>query len=353
MSSQEKTEKATPKKRRDERKKGNVFQSKDIVTVASIAIAFYFIKLWMPHIFKFMSSFIKKYFTKAAYIDSINNQFVIGVFADISKMIILIAGILMFLMMLVGVVGSGAQTKFLFSKEAFKIKFSKLDPLKGLKKMFSLKSAVEVIKNLLKISVLGLVVYNIIIKNIKYFPKLVGLDLLSSITLVFNIVMSLVNSIIIYFIIMAVIDYLYQWWEYEKNIKMSKQEVKDEYKNIEGNPEIKGKRKDRQRRMAMSRMMQQVPEADVIVRNPTHFAIAIKYDVTTDRAPIVIAKGKDYVAQKIINIASQNNIYMIENRPLARALYKEVDLNREVPIEYYEPIAEILAWVYRLKEKGK
>ncbi len=353
MSSQEKTEKATSKKRRDERKKGNIFQSKDIVTVGTIAVAFYTLSFWMPNIYSFITATFKKYLTMPLEVTVVESSFMKEMFADMGKTVASVVGVAVAAIMITSIALAGAQTKFLVSREALKFKFSKLNPISGLKKMVSLKSLVELIKNMLKISVIGVVVYNIISDNLHYIPRLLFLDIENAIIFSFNVVMDVVNSVIIYFVAIAAVDYLYQWWEYEKNIKMSKQEVKDEYKNTEGNPEIKGKIKERQRKMSMTRMMQQVPNADVIVRNPTHFAVAIKYDDKVNRAPIVIAKGQDEVALKIIEIAESHNINITENKPLARALYKEVELNREIPMEYYEPMAEILAWVYKLKEKGK
>lgn len=353
MSSQEKTEKATPKKRRDERKKGNIFQSKDIVTVGIIAASFYLLKIWFPYLYKFISEAMVKYIGLIADTNDINSQYVLIIMTDAAKVVMLSTGIIMVAIVIVSIILTGSQTKFLFSREALKFKLSKLNPLKGIKKMFSLRSLIELMKNIIKIVIIGVVIYNVIYKNLVYIPKLINMDIKNAVKFVLNVIMSVVNSVIIYFLAIAVIDYVYQWWDYEKNIKMSKQEVKDEYKNTEGNPEIKGKIKDTQRKMSMARMMQEVQEADVIIRNPTHFAIAIKYDEKKNRAPVVVAKGQDYVAQKIIKKALEYKIYMIENKPLARALYRNVELNQEVPFEYYEPIAEILAWVYKLKEKGK
>ena len=165
--------------------------------------------------------------------------------------------------------------------------------------------------------------------------------------------MSIVKSVVIAFIAISAFDFLYSWWEYEKNIKMSKQDVKEEYKQLEGDPKIKGKIKEKQRSFSMSRMMQHVPEADVIIKNPTHYAIAIAYDIEKNNAPLVLAKGKDHIAIRIIEKAEEHKINIVENVPLARALYASSELNREIPIEYYEDVAEILAWVYRLKEKEK
>ena len=353
MSGQEKTEKATPKRRNDERKKGNIFQSKDITTVGTIAASFYVLKFWMPYIYRFTGDALKKYFGLIENTYVLDTNFIVNLFIDIAKVVASVVGLVIAAVIIVGIILAGAQTKFLVSKEAFKFKFSKLNPLTGIKRMFSLRSFIEILKNIIKITVIGVVVYNIIIKNLESIPKLMQFDILSAIKFVFDVIMSTVNSVIIYFAAIAVIDYIYQWWEYEKNIKMTKQEIKDEYKNVEGNPEIKGKIKERQRKMSAMRMMQRVPEADVIIRNPTHFAIAIKYDENSNRAPVVIAKGQDNIALKIIQKAVDYKIHIIENKPLARALYSKVELNHEIPFEYYEPIAEILAWVYKLKEKGK
>ncbi len=347
----EKTEKATPKKRRDERKKGNIFQSKDITTVASITIAFYVLKAWMPYIYKFLSEAFTKYFGLAATTIDIEQNFAINLFTNVAITVGAVISILVIAIMVSSVIVSGAQTKFLFSAESFKFKFSKLNPLNGIKKLFSFKAVVELLKNIIKIIIIGLVVYNVIIKNIQYVPKLMYLDVLSAVKFVFDVIMSVANSVIIYFLAISVVDYLFQWWEYEKNIKMTKQEVKDEFKHTEGNPEIKGRIKQVQRKMAMSRMMQQVPSADVIIRNPTHFAVAIKYNEGSNRAPVVVAKGQDRVALNIIKIAEENKVLVMENKPLARALYSAVDLNQEIPVEFYEPIAEILAWVYNTNKK--
>lgn len=353
MSGQEKTEKATPKRRQDERKKGNIFQSKDIITVGSIAVSFYVLKFWMPYIYRFTGDTIRKYFGLIETTKMLDDNFIVQLFIDIAKVVASVSGLVIAGVVLVGIILTGAQTRFIFSKETFKFKFSKLNPLTGIKRMISLRSFIEILKNIIKITVIGIVIYNVIVKNLKFIPKLMYLDIISAVKFVFDVIMSAVNSVIIYFLAISIIDYIYQWWEYEKNIKMTKQEIKDEYKNTEGNPEIKGKIKEKQRRMSMMRMMQQVPNADVIIRNPTHFAIAIKYDENSNRAPVVIAKGQDNVALKIIQKAVDNKIYIIENKPLARALYSKVELNHEIPLEYYEPIAEILAWVYKLKEKGK
>ena len=282
-----------------------------------------------------------------------SDAFIVHLFKDITFTIFTTAGLLMAAVITASIVLSGAQTRFLISSENIKFKFSKLNPLSGIKRMFSIKAIVEVLKNLIKITILGYVIYSSIRSRLLLVPRLVSVDLVSGISFILSAIMAIVKSVVIAFVAISAFDYLYSWWEYEKNIKMTKQEVKEEYKQLEGDPQIKGKIKERQRAAAMSRMMQQVPKADVIIRNPTHYAIAIKYDIKKDNAPVVLAKGMDELALRIIHKAEEFSISIIENVPLARALYASTELNREIPLEYYEPVAEILAWVYRIKEKEK
>lgn len=352
MSGENKTEKASPKKRRDERKKGNVFQSKDVITVGVIAVSFYILKFLSPYIYRNTSYMFSKYISLMNTTYNINDAFIVQLFKDISYTIFSSIGLLMVAVMLTTIVFSGAQTKFLITKENIKFKFSKLNPLTGIKRMFSLRSVVEVLKNLIKIAILGFLIYSAVIEELLQIPKLVSIDLVSGIKFISTTIMSIVKSVVIAFVVISGFDFLYSWWEYEKNIKMTKQEVKEEYKQLEGDPLIKGKIKEKQRAISMTRMMQQVPQADVIIRNPTHYAVAIKYNIEKDNAPIVLAKGKDNIALKIIDKAEEYKINIVENVPLARALYANSEINKEIPLEFYEPIAEVLAWVYGLKKKG-
>ena len=353
MAGENKTEKASPKKRRDERKKGNVFQSKDVVTVGVIAISFLILNLWAPYIYKYTSNVFYKYviLTKNTY--TINDNLITQAFKDITFTIFASAGLVMLFVITTTVVLTGSQTKFLISKENIKFKFSKLNPLSGIKRMFSIRSLVEVIKSLIKISILVYVIYSSIANNLFQVPRLISANLAAGINFIRTSVMSIVKSVVIAFIVISAFDFLYSWWEYEKSIRMTKQEVKEEYKQLEGDPKIRGIIKEKQRAFSMTRMMQQVPKADVIIRNPTHYAVAISYNIEKDNAPLVLAKGKDRMAARIIEKAEEYKINIIENIPLARALYAESEINREIPVKYYEDVAEILAWVYRLKEKEK
>ena len=184
-------------------------------------------------------------------------------------------------------------------------------------------------------------------------PDMMNASLDSNIAFMMDRVMAIVYKICVIFVAVAILDFSYQKYDYEQKLKMTKQEIKDEWKQTEGDPQIKGKIRERQRRISMNRMIQQVPQADVIVRNPTHFAVALRYDIKKDQAPIVVAKGQDFMAKRIIDVGMKNKILITENKPLARSLYETVEVNSYIPAELYQAVAELMAWVYSNKEKGK
>ena len=347
----EKTEQATPKKKRDERKKGNVFSSKDLVAAFFILIIFYTIKIlgkmMLSMLFNSMIYWLKV--CDGSYV--LSEDKIVPLLIEVCKTIFIVAGPLLIVSGFINIIFTGAQTKFIFSTEALKPKFSRMNPIEGIKKLFSMRSLVEIVKSLLKIAIVSAIIYSQIKGSIKDIAKLYDVDILSSVMYLCSAVFSTVMSISFVFIGLGILDLGYQWWDYEKNMKMTKQEVKEEYKQMEGDPQIKGKIKQKQREMSQKRMMQEVPKADVIIRNPTHYAIAVRYEPEKNNAPIVVAKGADRVAMKIIEIAKDHDITMTENKPLARALYDEVDIGREITGEFYQEVAEILAWVYDLKNK--
>lgn len=347
----EKTEKATSKRKQDERKKGNIFKSTDLVTAFSLLITFYSFKFLGPYILQTNESTIKKYFTVAGVQKTITDADTRIFLIDACQVIAMTALPLLLISGLVAIVFTMAQTRMLVTTESIKFKFSHLNPISGLKKMFSLRSLVELLKSSAKISILLYIVYNKFINYLPKFRALVDMEIPIALTVVGDFIMSIVLNAGVLFLMLGVLDYAYQWWEYEKNLRMSKQEIKEEYKHTEGDPMIKSKIKELQRKQAMKRMMQNVPTADVVIRNPTHYAIAITYDPNHDRAPIVVAKGADLVALKIVSIAEKNNVTTLENKPLARGLFESVELGREIPEQFYQPVAEVLAFVYSLKKK--
>ncbi|MEG0894259.1 MAG: flagellar biosynthesis protein FlhB [Oscillospiraceae bacterium] len=348
-----KTEKATPHKRKKTREEGNVLQSKDVVTVASIIGIFLILKISFPLIYKQLSMFMTKYFSDLGSGTTLIVDNIPKILADSLITALLCCAPVMLVSIIVAVISTGVQTKFIFNFKSLKPKFNRISPLQGIKRLFSINAVVELIKSLIKIIIIAALIYTDIKKLVVKIPQTMSIGIMGGVMFIFDSIMSLVIKISMVFVVIAGFDYLFQWWKFEKDIKMTKQEIKEEYKQMEGDPQIKGKIKERQRAMASQRMMAAVPTADVIVRNPTHFAIALKYDDKKDSAPIVVAKGKDRVAFRIIKIAEENNIPMKENPPLARALYQVVEPNKPIPYEFYVAVAEIMAWVFSLKKENK
>jgi len=348
-----KTEKATPKKRRDERKKGNVFMSRDAVAVASLLGTFGALWLLLGSYVDQVTGFMALCFTTIAE----TPQDVVSLMGSIAiqgaMLLAKTVGPLVAITILCSVAATFAQTRFLVTTESLKPKFSRLNPLQGFKRLFSLKSLVETFKNLIKICILMSIVYlsvrDLFLESANYLYT----DLNASITHLVDILGGMIVRICIAFIAVAVVDFFYQHWDYEKNMMMTKQEVKEEYKQMEGDPQVKGKIKQIQRQRAQQRMMQQVPGADVVIRNPTHFAVALRYKPDQDDAPIVLAKGQDNVAMRIVQIAEDHKITVIENVPLARALYAQAELNQFIPQDLYGPVAEVLIYIFKLNGKLK
>lgn len=256
-------------------------------------------------------------------------------------------------LMLVGIVMTGVQTKFLFSPELLKFKFHRISLIQGFKRLFSLRSIVQLIKSILKVIVIGWIIYTSMKDLLLVTPDILNTDMGESIAYMVDKTMSMVYKVCLLFVFIAGLDYAYQKYDYEKKLKMTKQEIKDEYKQTEGDPLVKGKIRERQRKMSLNRMIQQVPHADVIVRNPTHFAVALKYDIEKDLAPIVLAKGQDNIAMKIVQVGEKNNVLITENKVLARSLYETVEVNDYIPPDLYQVVAELMAWVFSNKDKGK
>ncbi len=347
----EKTEKATSKRKQDERKKGNIFKSTDLVTAFSLLITFYALKLLGPFILQTIQTVIRQYFTAAGTQKVITDADTRIFLIDAYRVIGLTAMPLLLISGLTAIVLTMAQTRMLITTESIKFKFSHLNPISGIKKMFSLRSFVELIKASAKISILLYIVYQKLLVFLPKFRTFVDMETTEALSVFSDFIMSIVLTAGVVFLLLGILDYAYQWWEYEKNLRMSKQEIKEEYKHTEGDPLIKGRIRELQRKQAMSRMMQNVPKADVVIRNPTHYAVAIAYDPDHDRAPVVLAKGADLVALRIVAIAEEHKITAMENKPLARGLFEAVDLGREIPEQFYQPVAEVLAFVYSLKEK--
>ncbi|MGG0738014.1 flagellar biosynthesis protein FlhB [Niallia taxi] len=346
----EKTEKATPKKKQDTRKKGQVAKSQDINTALVLIAVFAVLNFAGGSILKGIVS-LMNFSLNDLMLMELTEHNIKSIFIEILKQTAIILSPILAAAMIAGVIANYIQVGVLFTTEPIKFKLEKINPLSGLKRMFSIRSIVELLKSILKITVIGIVTFAILWNKLEQIlllsQKSIGAALITIAKL--TVQMGLVGSGALLFL--ALFDYLYQKYDYEKNIRMSKQDIKDEYKNVEGDPLIKSKIKQRQREMAMRRMMQDVPTADVVITNPTHYAICLKYDEDKYDAPYVVAKGVDFLAQKIKLIAKEHEVITVENRPLARALYSQVDVGDIVPEEFFKTVAEILAYVYRTKKQ--
>ncbi len=346
---QEKTEQASPKRRKDARKEGNVFQSKDVATVVTLFGMFTMLQWMIPAIHENVRQFLMQILSEigrdpvTVATPQLFATFISAFFR--SSLILLLSA------MALGILAYGIQTKFLISFQRMKPKLSKLSPLKGIKRMFSMKNLVELVKNIAKAILLIVLLYSTLQGDLASVVKMIDMQSDASASYMFDMIFQLVRNVSLAFAVIGFFDFMYQRWSYEKDLKMTKQEVKEEFKQMEGNPEIKGRIKSIQRQMAMSRMMQKVPESDVIIRNPTHFAIALKYDPEKNGAPVVLAKGQDALALRIVKVGEENGVFITENRPLARALYDTCEIGREIPVEFYGAIAEILVYIYKASHR--
>lgn len=352
FASEDKTEEATPKKKSDARKKGQVARSKEVnlaftllaSTLVLLILGTYVGNNLLSTLRMFLSNYI------STNIDYTNIKSLTMIVLWRIGMIVLPVVIPI---MIFGILANFIQVGFMVTQEPIKPQLSKLNPINGFKRIFSMRTFVETLKDIAIVSVLGYTGYTFVRDN---YPYLLNISTLrtGAVPAAFGkLVTSIFFKITIIMIVVALVDYLYQRYQYNKELRMTKQEIKEEFKQQEGDPQIKSRIRQKQREMASRRMMQAVPDATVVVTNPTHIACALRYEEEKDSAPKLIAKGADNVAIKIKEIAKENNVPIIENRTLARLIYSEVELDTEVPNEMYQAVAEILAVVYKMKKKNR
>ena len=348
----DKTEKATPKKRRDERKKGNVMMSKDVVAVATLLGSLAMLRIMGDTVVEQAKNLFASSFSLIAESGAAAaGQSLRELFTRCILVFVTVAGPFLAVTALLAVAATFAQTRMLVTGESLKPKFNRISPLQGFKRLFSMRSVVETLKSLLKIVVLLYLIFSYFGDTAVGFSRFFDMELGQACSILFNDILALVLRVAVAFVVLAGADFFYQWWDHERQMRMSKQEIKEEYKQTEGDPQVKGKIKEIQRRRAQQRMMQQVPGADVVIRNPTHVAVALRYKPEKDDAPVVVAKGLDELALRIVAVAEENRVAIVENVPLARSLFAGTDLDREIPPEFYGPVAEILVYVLKLDQK--
>lgn len=349
--SAEKTEKATPKKREKSREEGQVAQSQEIGTAVLFVVAFASLRMFAPGMLNRLSGLITTSLSDAGNAQSLMNvgfiaYYISRMFGQIILVFLPVALVVMVFGLFVNIIQVGWKP----TAKPMMPKFSKLSPKQGLKKIFSLKPVVELFKTLLKFTVILTVVYFVLINELDMIAMIFEMSLWSAIAYIANVYVVVGITIGVLYIFVAAIDFTYNKLKHEKDIRMTKQEVKDEYKQIDGDPLIKGKIRQKMREVSMRRMMQEVPGADVVITNPSHFACVIKYNRLSAAAPVLVAKGADHLAHKIRDIAVENDVVIVENKPLARTLYSVVEVGEEIPTELWQAVAEILAYVYSVKE---
>lgn len=349
---QEKTEEPSEKRREDSRKEGQVAFSRETTSVAilvGIALIFY---LMSSYNLKKSEAYLAHAFTNLVTQD-FTIPFVISIMHSILDAVAPIFLPFALMTLVAGIFSSVFQVGFRPTLKPLQPKLNKISPLSGIKRLFSSQGLAELAKSLFKLIVLGYIGY------LTFQEELAGLTALSVISIEsiiqynFMVTAKVVGKIILALIVLAVFDFVYQRWSHEQKIKMTKQEVKDELKQTEGDPQLKSRVRQLQREMSRARMMQEVPKADAIITNPTHFSVAILYDRETMIAPQVIAKGADFLAWRMRTVAKENNIPVLERPPLARELYRDVEIGEAIPDRFYKAIAEILAYVYRLKKNQR
>ncbi len=352
----EKTEEPTAKKLSDARNEGQVAKGKDLTSAVMLLVLFMVLRFTVGNMGEgFIECFNKNYTQIGDLFTSthgeFNMQYTIALIQsaalDMLKLLIPFFGI----GFIIAIVIELAQVKWKPTSKPLQPKLSKFNPVNGIKRMFSVRTLVSLIKQIVILVVIFIVVYNKLKSRMSDIYMLYDIPLISAIMLLGDIIFDIGTVICVIYTIIGIADYVFEKRKFRKDMMMTKQELKDEWKNTEGNPEVKNKIRQKMSEVSRRRMMQAVPEADVVITNPTHFAVALKYEQNKGKAPVVIAKGEDYLAAKIKEAARENNIEIVENKPLARMLYYNVELDEEIPPELYQAVAEVLAFVYNIKNK--
>ena len=348
----ERTERATPKRREEARKKGNVARSVEVNSALVLFTGTVVLGLLAHTMLGNIQGLMREVLGHAGQY-SISGENIRTYSVQLFVFLLRTTGPVLLSVLVIGVTANVMQVGFLISGESLKPDPRKLDPIAGLQRMFSVRSLAELAKGLIKIVIVGLVIYATMHSAIREFIPLMDKSLGQVVSFLGVTMLRISVRASVALIVLAALDYAFQRWQHERDLRMTKQEVKEEYKEHEGDPLVKSRIRSLQREMARNRMMAEVPKADVVITNPVHYAVALKYQAGEMSAPVVVAKGARKIALKIREIAEQHDIPIVEDPPLARALFKSCEVNMEIPVELYKSVAEILAYVYQLKEKRR
>ena len=347
---QEKTEQATPKKRREAIEEGNVAKTRELPVALLLLVSILFMYYYAGFVFDELKEFF--YESWQIYRFNLNEDSLYSIIVQFTLKAMLIFLPLIAILLFLVIIGNVAQFGFIITGKAIEPKWEKLNPVKGFQNLFSKRTLVELVKSILKIVLVGLVAYFIVRGKLMDISSLIDADINFTIAYTGKLIFQVFFSASLVVLIIAIFDFGYQKWQYEKDLMMSRSELKEELKQMEGDPLVRQRIRSIQREMARRRMMEEVPKADVVVTNPTHYAVAIKYDDKNDRAPKVIAKGQNLVALRIIEIARSHYIAIFQDPPLSRLLYNTIDIGEEIPENLYKAIAEVVAFVYNLKKRA-
>lgn len=350
----DRTEKATPKKRREAREKGQIFKSVDLVTAFSLLLMFGMLAITGGIIVSGLRGVLIRFLGAGGDLPDIMDAASIraALHETYIRFIIIMLPVLG-MAFAAGLLLNFLQVGVLFSSKAMQPQFSRISMIQGFKRIFSKKTIIDLLKSLVRLTVIVKIGYDAFMQQVQKVPALMEMDITTSAKAGWDIMLAVGFRLAIALAILGPIDYFLQWRQYEKDLMMTKQEVLDEYKLMEGDPKIKGRIRQKQRQMSSMRMMQAVSQADVVITNPTHFSVALSYKEGENSAPVIVAKGQDYLAKKIREKAEELKIEIVENKAVARHLYHFCEIGDEVPEEMYQAVAEILAYVYRLKHPQK
>lgn len=347
----DKSEEPTPHRLREARERGQVAKSREITTAFAMLLSYFVFKYFGEFMWREMTSMVASILEQIPNAKDFSLSFVASVFLLGLRGMAFVVAPIFGVAFLAAFLAEALQTGFLFAADPLSPKLERLNPLEGLKRIFSLQGLVELFKSLIKILIVFYIAWIAIRDDLPYLVVLPNGQPWDAISLGGSICYKVAMRVGLFYVGVALLDYLYRRWEYMRGLKMTRQEIKEEYKRLEGDPMIKQRMRDMQRQVAYQRMMSAVPQADVVVTNPTHIAVALKYETKKMRAPVVLAKGERIVAEEIRMIAEEHEISVVENEPLARSVYRTTKVGQEVPPELYQAAAEVLAYVYKQKRE--
>ncbi len=344
-----KTEDPTQKRLADAREEGNVANSREVSHFTMLLGAAIFVATMLPWVADRVAAHLSQFLAKADRIRLEPDAIAIGL-VDIVLTLAPYLALPVALFMLMGIVGQVSQVGLLFTAKPLQPKLDKISPISGIKRMFSIKQILEAVKGIFKIGVVAVIAGLVLLPAMEAPAHLVDQDILATLNEFHDALVVLIVGVVMVMVIITLIDVVYTRHKHYEDLRMTKQEVKDEHKNLEGDPQVKRRVQQLRVERTRQRMMQAVPDADVVITNPTHFAVALRYKMESMAAPRLVAKGQDHLAMRIRAVAEENDVPIVENPPLARALYASVELDQEIPPEHYQAVAEVIGYVMRLKK---